>query len=354
MDNNSNILIIGNLHSNPSAQAFLQKFVNIISKLVNQVYVISGDKPPLFENVVWIKIEYKERSGYRNYIAFLNGQINLIKKIISINDFKYEKVIILPTSFLFPLIFFKLMRKKVGLFVAQKLENKLLNIFININFKLSDKIIVESNNVENIWNLEKYDNKVVNGGVYVDTEIFKNSKNIENRDCLVAYIGLFDDRKGIRQLIDAIKLNQRKEIKFVFAGMGKLEYIVKDIYKKNENVEYLGIVDNKDLPQVFNEAKLLVLPSKSEGLPNIILEAMACGTVVLSTKVGGIPDIVKDGVTGFLMEDISANTILENINRALYDANLKKISLTSQKFVNKDYSLDSAIERYKVIINGIQ
>jgi len=63
-------------------------------------------------------------------------------------------------------------------------------------------------------------------------------------------------------------------------------------------------VDHQELTGYLNEFKVLILPSYTEGLPGVILEAMACGTPVLITGVGSIPDIIDDHVNGFLLRII--------------------------------------------------
>ena len=71
----------------------------------------------------------------------------------------------------------------------------------------------------------------------------------------------------------------------------------------NKNVTLVGWISHDELPSYLNMLKLLVVPSYTEGLPNIVIEAMSCGTPVLATPVGGVPDLIEDGITGFILED---------------------------------------------------
>lgn len=115
-------------------------------------------------------------------------------------------------------------------------------------------------------------------------------------------------------------------------------------------MKLLGWISHDNLPQYLNELKLIVLPSFTEGLPSIILEAMACGTPVLSTPVGAILDYIKDGETGFIMENNSPECIVSNIIRALNYPNLKQIAENGRKVVEKEFTFEKAVESYKNII----
>jgi len=70
-------------------------------------------------------------------------------------------------------------------------------------------------------------------------------------------------------------------------------------------VDIPGWISQVDLAKYLNTLRLLVLPSSTEGLPNILLEAIACGTPVVSTPVGAIPDIIQDDENGFIMDNNS-------------------------------------------------
>ncbi|KQM12086.1 hypothetical protein AOA80_04565 [Methanomassiliicoccales archaeon RumEn M1] len=80
-------------------------------------------------------------------------------------------------------------------------------------------------------------------------------------------------------------------------------------YNLQSVIEMEGSMPHAEIATIFNSARMLVLPTRAEGLPNVLLEAMACGAVVLASPVGGIPDVIKDGVNGFLFENMNTNNI---------------------------------------------
>ena len=82
--------------------------------------------------------------------------------------------------------------------------------------------------------------------------------------------------------------------------------------------------------------KLLVMPSYYEGLPATVLEAMACGTPVLATGVGAIPDIVKEGETGFIIGDLSPERLADDIVRALGHPELPLISRNGAALIDRE------------------
>jgi glycosyltransferase involved in cell wall biosynthesis len=100
--------------------------------------------------------------------------------------------------------------------------------------------------------------------------------------------------------------------------------------------------------------KLLVMPSQpTEGLPTTILESLACGTPVYATAVGGVPDIVKSGETGFIIKSQKVNKMKNNIKEMLNDESLPLISSQGRKIIQEEYSFEAAVERYKDIISTI-
>lgn len=350
------VAIIGNPYQHPSSEAFLLKFSTIINSIATETYVISGDNPTNCSQVHWIKTKYnvEKNSLINKIITQIVSQLTVSFNILKIHK-KVDVVILLPTSMFIPLIVSKLINLKSIVFAAQKISNSFMRPFGRLCFKFCDIIIVESSSVIEDLNISIYNSKIVKGNVYVDTELFRCMSKISERNLIIGYIGTLDNRKGTNNLLESISSISKKysNIKFLIGGIGPLENVVAEYANKNPNISFMGFVQKDSIPKLFNEMTLFVLPSLSEGVPNVILEAMACGTPVLATKVGGIPDIVEDGHTGFLMEDNSPQCIEQNILRVLSSQNLENIVDNAKFLIDTEYSLEASIVRYKYILNNV-
>ena len=142
----------------------------------------------------------------------------------------------------------------------------------------------------------------------------------------------------------------------LIGGSGPLaEKMVEAIGKDNlARVKMPGWINHQDLPGYLKDLRLLILPSYTEGLPNIMLEAMACGAVVLATPVGAISNYIKDGETGFLMEDNSPNCIIENAVRALESPELDRIARNARRLVEKEFSYEVAVRNWQSALESIE
>jgi len=120
------------------------------------------------------------------------------------------------------------------------------------------------------------------------------------------FLGAFQESKGIFDLIEAAALvaRQRPGIVLELGGDREVDE-VRDLAAKRglaENVRLLGWVRGAEKLDTFRRAHLFVLPSYREGLPVAMLEAMAAGLPIITTPVGGIPQVIEDGVHGMLVE----------------------------------------------------
>jgi glycosyltransferase involved in cell wall biosynthesis len=266
----------------------------------------------------------------------------------------YDAVIILPAGFLLPSVVGRACGKKVALFVAQK-PGLVMTISARINFRIANLILYESPNILADWNIQHLAYKCLHGFTFVDISSFRFVDKLNASPSVVGFLGELEKRKGILEFIESIKiLNSRgSAIRFVIGGYGCYAPQVAELAAANDNVEFRGAVPRKILPSFLADLSLLVVPSYSEGVPGIILESMSCGIQVLASPVGGIPDVVRDGKTGFLMEDNSPISIAENILRALNSPNLERIRRDSRAFIERDLTIDSAIQRYRTAMQRL-
>lgn len=182
--------------------------------------------------------------------------------------------------------------KKVDLFVCPSnfLENKLLSA--KGYYKGKTKTI------HNFINKEKFS---------------KNSKKV---DSYIVFVGRLSREKGIENIAGAAKL--LPEYNFVVAGSGPDEHILKDI----SNIRLAGFLTGDELTELMGNAKLLLLPSVCyENCPLSILEAHCMGVPVVTMNSGGMAELVKDGVTGTLVNEPTPEGIVDKLRETLENEN---------------------------------
>lgn len=172
------------------------------------------------------------------------------------------------------------------------------------------------------------------------------------------FLGLLGKRKGIFDILKAIEKNKsffRERLVFKIGGNTHEKELLEKIkeYGVGDFVFFEGWVSGEKKIDLLNWADVYILPSYNEGLPIGILEAMSYGCVVITTPVGGIPDVVKDGESGVLVPPGDVNAIGNAITEMLDVENRRKI-LCNSRDVIKDYLpnkvINSLSELYKMII----
>ena len=145
----------------------------------------------------------------------------------------------------------------------------------------------------------------------IDVAAFTNQiseKINHSSEITLVYIGRLVDTKGIKEGIEALALLKQQgyqNLKFNIAGTGPYEQSLKDLainLNINDSVEFMGPVFGEQKIQFWNHATILVFPTYfDEGLPYTLLEALASGTPSITTRVGGIPEVIEDGVQGLFV-----------------------------------------------------
>jgi glycosyltransferase involved in cell wall biosynthesis len=125
----------------------------------------------------------------------------------------------------------------------------------------------------------------------------------------ILFVGLLVPVKGLDMLFEALEILADEQIFCALVGDGPQQPYLENRARQAgmaERLRFAGRRPTAEVPQWLNAADVLVLPSQSEGRPNVVLEAQACGKAVIATRVGGTPELIKDGETGLLVESSDA------------------------------------------------
>ena len=378
-------IIVAWYDSGTVAELFLKDIMEIFSRMPLQGFLITNSGFNIINNAKIEKIGIRERNNYQYRFKLLKFiYVNFLCVYFIIKNLSEIDIIICPLggisgeyNFVLVLIS-KIFRKKVIVFhrggkkpddfllimpdsLLKSISYIFLKVIMRIEYKLSDIIVIQSNNIIKYGALEKFRGKIfITSARFVNTDNFISKINISNRPRNVGFVGRLSKEKGILNFLNGIMiiLETRKDIRFLIVGSGPLFSDIKQfiderkLYNCIEMVDW--IYDTNDLINLLNNLTLLVLPSYTEGLPGIMVEAMACGTPVLATPVGAIPDVIRDGETGFIMEENSPECIARNVMRALSDPDLEGVAERGRRFVEREFTFEKAVERWRGILGEIQ
>ena len=259
----------------------------------------------------------------------------------------------------------KLFKKKVVLmmhgaevFVLGK--NPVLKFVLkNIDYLISNSTFTEKKTLR-IYPVLNH--KVISPGVdinrfYPQKKIpnLRKILNISESDIFILAIGKFIPRKGFEYLIKAFNIivNQRKitNIKLRIGGRGPLKKKYETMIKKyalNDCISFLGYIKDEEIPSYFTEADIFVLPSivddrgDTEGLGVVLIEALACRTPCIASNVGGIMDVLNDGINGFLVKQKNDVDLAEKVLKLANNKELRiEMGKNGYKFVKKIFNWNS-------------
>ncbi|MDP2911547.1 MAG: glycosyltransferase [Candidatus Omnitrophota bacterium] len=163
--------------------------------------------------------------------------------------------------------------------------------------------------------------------------------------------GRLGQRKGTYDILKIVSSIEKEVpgVCFYLAGDGDIEKVSRICREKRieKNVHLSGWLDRPQLTAMLRNADVFLLPSYNEGLPIAILEAMASGLPVISTRVGGIPEAVEDGVNGFLINPGDIEDMKSKIITLLKDRDLRqRMGRISFEKINSTFRLDRVMEKF--------
>ena len=178
----------------------------------------------------------------------------------------------------------------------------------------------------------------------------RESLGLDDKDKIVIFVGRLEPVKGLKYLIEAISLLKSNKInlKLLIVGDGseckKLKLLVKTL-QLEEMVIFVGKISNEKVPEYLSASDVFVLPSLSEGFPVVLLEAMASGLPIITTKIRGLPEIVQDGNNGFLVNPKSSVELADKIKLLIEDDKIRKKISTINKEKSNIYVWENIVQK---------
>lgn len=176
---------------------------------------------------------------------------------------------------------------------------------------------------------------------------------IDSGTCLLGTVGRLTPVKGITYLLQAARILIRRgtNVKVLIVGEGSIR---QDLLAQthelgiSDNVVFLG--HREDTDELLQALDVFVLPSLSEGIPMALLEAMAACRAIVASRVGGVPEIVEDGVEGFLVEPMDVNGLAERCRQLIESPEFaRKMGEQGRKRVERDFSATAMADRVALV-----
>jgi glycosyltransferase involved in cell wall biosynthesis len=390
IDINLGLMIFPARNPDKEHQVLILPLIDLLSPLVKQLLILTGN---LYINLPYnnvkvfnvkapvIRVDKRNESVLSKISRFLRAQYTLCLTLIQ----KCNKVNIIicylsPGLLTLPIFLSRILGKKVVIITtgsgSQSLRQTypgwrgailagIAREFEDIEYRLANNIIVYSEALIPVLGLKRFagqsglgknKGKILIAHEHsIDFDNFNIRNRLNERENVVGYIGRLSQEKGVMNFLEAIPiiLGRQKDLKFIIVGDGHLRQEIERYLndeKLTDKVKLIKFVPHEEVSNYLNELKLLLLPSYTEGLPNIVLESMACGTPVLATEVGGIPDFIADGECGFIMESNSPDYIARNVIRVLDDSRLEQVAFNAYNLVKSEFTRDQALKGYRDIL----
>ncbi len=188
---------------------------------------------------------------------------------------------------------------------------------------------------------------------------FRRSIGVQDDEKMILFVGRLTYQKGVEYLIRAMpKILEKHNVKLVIAGSGDMRNYLEDLsYQLNirHKVIFLGFVSKEMLKKLYKSSDIVVIPSLYEPFGIVALEAMASGTPVVVSSVGGLKEIIKHEYNGVWVYPKNPDSIAWGVDRVLSDPNFRDyIVKNAKKDVYEKYSWDNiakeTVNVYKIAI----
>jgi len=352
--------------------------IKILNSLGVRVILLTGPSFDIRMNPSYEIIQYKIQSKILSrgsfgpmtgIMLFLIEQILLAKSILKLRH-KIDGVLFSHILAPFPLVIARILKKKAIVYAGgspyltalshRKVGAALLVLFLEtLMYNSSNTIVLISKKLRDAPILSKYQSKTLVAPIRLLDEEFLKKFRYENyldRKNIVGFVGRLSEEKGILEFLRSIPLvlEQYSDVQFLIVGEGaskELLLLEKQLLKMSSCVSFVGWVDHVE--SYLEKMKLLVLPSKTEGVPSVVLEAISCGTVILASPVGGVPEIIQDKETGFLLKSTDPKNIASMIVKLLKEPELlSNVSKKGHDMIICKYSVLNTLNAWRTALEN--
>ncbi len=182
-------------------------------------------------------------------------------------------------------------------------------------------------------------------------EILAQTLGLEKEDRVIGFVGELREKKGLATLLRAYaQINKIQPIALLIVGdirVGEDQKQFEELQSSipNSKIIITGYVSNHDLPSYYSVMDVFVQPSLRDGLPNALLEAMACEKPIIATPVGGVLEVINDCENGRIVKVNDLNSLTAIIQEVLSDKNLQKhLGTSARQTVQSRFTLQSELD----------
>jgi len=237
------------------------------------------------------------------------------------------------------------------------LEKYVKKIFVMLgrfSLRRADKIRVISNYTRALVEKQTVRAPIYQFAAFMDIEMFARETNCSWGKTIV-FTGVLYRLKGVQTLIKALG-NLCKDFPdycLVIIGDGPYRHELENLaYEHRQHIDFVGKKELFEVKEIVKNCTVFVLPSLSEGLGRVLIEAAALGKPIIGSNVGGIPDLIKDGENGYLFEAGNANDLEQKLRLILGDKEkTKKMGAIGKMRALKTYSTSRYFDSYIKMIN---
>lgn len=203
------------------------------------------------------------------------------------------------------------------------------------------------------WGVDEANTSVIYNSIDPETA----PRTLEEREPRIVTVGRLTDWKGIDGVIEAFETvaAERPAAELSIIGDGpkrsELETIAEETTAA-DRITFHGRVPHTDVLDIMSKSSVFVLNSDYEGLPHVVLEAMACRTPAVVSNEGGNTEVVRDGETGFIVHQGDVNAIADRIHRFLANENLvEQFGAAGRALLEQKFSLGQMTDEYESLLS---